>query len=607
MQKMKILFSNIIRLRDFLHRMDIKLIFFAMPAVLSLAVAFFEGLSVGLLIPIAKGIILMDFSFVKELPVLNFIIERLSSFFRISNTAIFVFLVTLVFSSVLLKSLFQYITSITVARIVRRFSHNMRISIIARMMDIGKLYFDKNSQGYLYNLSINFTDTVAQRVLLFHDTITHLFIFLSYTILMFIISWQLTIIIFCSLPLFYYFSMRLIKRIKDISSKYAISRGELSKKISNILSCIGLIKAYNAEEEEKKNFMLLSDEIRRLESSTDKKYYLLNPLYDIFMLLIILLLISAITFMVIKGKKDLSGFIIYLYVFRKMLLSFNILNNFTASIAEISGPLSEILKIFDDKEKFFIPEGNREFSGLKDRIEFRHLTFSYTREKEVLNNIIFSIEKGKITAIVGPSGAGKTTLINLIFRFYDCPPETIFIDGIDMRNYNLRSLREHMALVNQDVWLYNDTLKKNIVYAIKEKVSEDKLLDVVKRARLYDLVESLPDGLNTFVGDKGVKLSGGEKQRVAIARALLKNSEILIMDEATSSVDSRTERLIRESIEEVLRGRTTIVIAHRFSTIKNADKIIVIEDGRIAEEGSLDRLLANKSKFWEYWQEQRFY
>jgi len=198
-------------------------------------------------------------------------------------------------------------------------------------------------------------------------------------------------------------------------------------------------------------------------------------------------------------------------------------------------------------------------------------------------------------------------LINLILCFYECPPSSIFVDDCDIKEFTAKSLRKHTALVSQETLLFNDSLRANIVYGLHRDVSEEEFIEISKKARLYDFIMSLPDKLDTLIGDRGVMLSGGEKQRVSIARALLKKAEILILDEATSSLDTHTERLIQEAIDEAVKGRTTIVIAHRLSTIRNADKIIVIGNGRVAEEGSLNELLAKKGKFYEYWEEQKFF
>ena len=190
-------------------------------------------------------------------------------------------------------------------------------------------------------------------------------------------------------------------------------------------------------------------------------------------------------------------------------------------------------------------------------------------------------------------------------RYYNCPPDSILFDGKDVRDFTLPSYLEHIAIVSQETLLLHDTLGNNICYGLHD-VSEKRLQEVVERSRLTDFVAALPEGLDTLIGDRGVKLSGGEKQRVSIARALLKGADILILDEATSSLDSQTEKLIQDAIDDAITGRTAIVIAHRLSTIKHADKIVVIEDGRLVEQGNLDDLLAKKQKFYQLWEEQKF-
>jgi len=263
-------------------------------------------------------------------------------------------------------------------------------------------------------------------------------------------------------------------------------------------------------------------------------------------------------------------------------------------------------EILSNEDKFFVKGGTKEFKGLKEKIEIKNLTFSYVTGLPILNNASFSIEKGKMTAIVGPTGSGKTTIISLLIRFYEIPKSTIVIDGIDIKDFTLESLRKHMALVSQETLLFNDSLRKNIIYGLKRNVSEKELIEATKKARLYEFIKKLPEGFETTIGDRGVKLSGGEKQRLSIARALLKKVEILMLDEATSSLDSITEKMIQESIDEAVKGRTSIVIAHRLSTIKNADKIVFIENGEVIEQGKIKELLDKKGKFYEHWMQQKF-
>jgi len=299
---------------------------------------------------------------------------------------------------------------------------------------------------------------------------------------------------------------------------------------------------------------------------------------------------------------------VFFFVLKRCMWTFGFLNQLQVSFAAARGQVLEIMSVLDDHEKYFVPDGQVEFTGLKREIEFHHLNFSYPGHIQALKDITFSIDKGKMTAIVGSSGSGKTTLVHLIMRFYDSLPGSLKIDGVDIRDFSVASLHSKIALVSQDALLINASLRFNLTYGMNgEVVKEEKMNDILERARLSDFVKNLPMGLETEIGDRGIRLSGGEKQRVAIARAILHNPEILLLDEATSALDTQTEQLIQEAIDELIKDKTGIVVAHRLSTIQHADKVIVIEKGRMVEEGSLQMLLSSKGKFYEYWEAQKFY
>ena len=454
---------------------------------------------------------------------------------------------------------------------------------------------------------MNFTNMVAGEVRQLQGMLVAMFTLTVYLFLMFAISWKLTIGILFIFPILYYGFKMLIQRIKRTSKDAAFYQGQLSSKAFNMLSCLPLVKSYALEEKENREFGHLSDTAASLEFSLDKKYLLITPLQEIFMLMTMLVLVAIVAFLVVKHKAgDMSGFLVYFYILKKSASSIGFFGTFRGSLARIEGPIREILKVFDDNDKCFDIGGKKEFDGLQKEIRIDNLTFSYGRGIKALEDVSFSIPKGKMTAIVGPTGSGKTTIIHLLLRFYDCPPSTIFVDSVDIQKFTLESLRKRMALVSQETLLFNDTLRANITYGLDE-VSEEQLVDAVKKARLHAFIMKLPKGFDTLIGDRGVQLSGGEKQRVSIARAMLKSSEILILDEATSALDTRTEKLIQEAIERVAENKTVIAIAHRLSTIKNADKIVVVEYGRLIEKGLLQDLLARKEKFYQYWQEQKFY
>ena len=568
----------------------------------------FEGISIGLLIPAIKGILGGDFSFVGTKRILGSILHTFPQIFEGRNSNVFTLLVGLIFLAATAKNIFKYLSSVTTLFQVRRLTKHLRSLIYERYLSFGKLFFDRNSLGHLHQILISYSVQIGAELGQIHSALNNFFMLVVYLVIMFVISWKLTCLILISFPILYHSLQWLMRRISETSKAYAASYSEFGKKIYNALSCIPLVKAYTNEEKEQKWFLKANDSVERFECSMDKKRLLVNPFQEIILLCVVLLLVSAMAFLLFRERAgEISGYMVFFLVLKRSITSFGFFNDFIAHISAVMGPISEVLTIFDDKDKFFIPNGRVNFTGLRENIELCDLNFSYSEGRQVLRGVTLSIEKGKMTAIVGPSGSGKTTLTHLLLRFYDSSPGAIKIDDADIRDFTLESLRSKMAFVSQETFLFNASLRLNLAYGLDGTVTQEEIVEAVKKARLYDFIARLPEGFETEIGDRGVQLSGGEKQRVAIARALLKKADILLLDEATSALDSRTEKMVQESLDELTRDKTTIVVAHRLSTIRHAHNIVVLEDGRVVEQGSLTALLGQKGKFYQYWQEQKFY
>ncbi len=581
--------------------------YLGIPVALSLAAAAFEGVSLGLLVPILNGFLQQDYSFITQVPGLRWGLSLLPASLTGTDRTLFATLMGFFLISVLLKNALKYASGVSMGYFTSRALHHLRKVVFGRFLSFGKLYFDRTSVGHNATVLSQFTENVLMPLHTINTFVNSIFSLVVYLFVMSRISWQLTVFAFPLFGFLFFIVRKAIKEIRHISQSMAGRSGDMGKIAIEILSTMPLVKSYSSENREQKRYADVSDMQAKLNFRSVQLKELILPMQETITLVCSIILFAGMLYLLVQqgGDADPTSFIVYFYVVLNASTKFGILTGFRGVLANAAGPADELLKIFDDGDKSFVPDGTKAFPGLKDRIEFKNLTFGYPGREGVLKNVSLSIPKGDMVAIVGATGSGKTTLIHLITRLYDCPPGTLFIDGTDIRDWTLASLHEHTAIVSQETLLIHDTLRNNIAYGLNG-VTDERIREVVTQARLDDFVSKLPQGLETLVGDRGVKLSGGEKQRVSIARALLKGAEILILDEATSALDSQTEKLIQEAIDDAVRGRTAIVIAHRLSTIQHANKIVVLDEGKLAEEGKLQELLDKKGRFHRLWEDQKF-
>lgn len=421
--------------------------------------------------------------------------------------------------------------------------------------------------------------------------ISMIMIFGSFIILM-NIEWRLTLIIFFFIPFIFIFavwkSLRMRKKFRTVKEKIAV----VNSQIENSLSGIRVSKAFANEEFEEEKFQHGNMTFRLSRTDAFKTMAEFYSTIYLFMNLLTLVTIAFGGYFVFLDRisyGDLLAFILYISFFLEPLKK---LTNFAEQYQNgMSGfeRFSELMKI---EPKIKNIENPKIMSDVKGDISIENVSFSYedNEENKVLKDVNIRIDAGKTVALVGPSGGGKTTLCHLIPRFYDVTGGEIKIDGENIKDFSIKSLRSHIGLVQQNVFLFTGTIRENIIYGNLDATDEE-MIEAAKNASIHEFITSLPEGYDTFIGERGVKLSGGQKQRLSIARVFLKNPPILILDEATSALDNATEIVIQESLERLSKGRTVLVIAHRLSTIKNADEIIVINDSGIQEQGTHDQLL----------------
>lgn len=599
--------SAIRKILFLLRGIHLPLCYIVLPVLLGLAAAAFEGVGVGLLIPILNGFLQKSFAFVIDAPYIGPVFHLLPESILQNDRLLFgVFLAVFVVLYIL-RSILRYFSAISMVYLAVRSIHHLRKVLFGKYLSFGKQFFDTTNVGHHATLLIDFTKVALGPLFYVDRQMNALFSLCVYLVIMLTISWRLTLI---ALPLFVLLHLvirAMIVHIRALSGSITDRGSDLGKKSVEILSTIPLVKSYGTERQEQQHYTGISEAMSRLDFHSRIFQELLLPLQEVITLLVATtIIVGSLTLFGREQVASAPALVVYFYVIMKASSKFGVLSGLRGRLAAANGSLDAVLEIFDERGKFFVSGGRREFGGLHRAIECRSLTFEYSKDRQVLRQVSCTMERGKMTAIVGPTGAGKSTLIHLLMRYYDCPPGAIFIDGIDIREFTLDSYLAQVALVSQETLLLHESLRNNITYGLKREVFEEELVRVLDQSRLTDFIAKLPQGLATLIGDRGVRLSGGEKQRVSIARALLKNASILILDEATSSLDSQTEKLIQEAIDEAVHGRTSIVIAHRLSTIRNADKIIVLEDGRAVEEGALEELLAKRGLFFTLWEEQKF-
>lgn len=472
-----------------------------------------------------------------------------------------------------------------------RMQYDMRRDIFRHLQELPFSYFDNNKTGHLMSRIVNDLQEVSE---LAHHGPEDLFISLVMLVGSFIIlstiNFKLTIIIFSFIPILILFAVK--KRVKmaaafkDVRKKIA----NVNSQLENSISGIRVSKSFTNEDYEMDKF---NDGNNQFKESREAAYKTMAEFgsgirFMLDILKVIVIFFGGIfVYKEIINAGDLVAYLLYISLFMQPI------RRLTAFVEQYQSGMAgferfvEIMNIEPDiKDK----ENAVELKNVEGNIEFKNVGFKYNDKKSILSNLNMKIEKGKTFALVGPSGAGKTTLCNLIPRFYEITEGQILIDNIDIRDVTLKSLRENIGIVQQDVFLFTGTIKENILYG-NPNASDEEIMEAAKNASIHDFIMSLPNGYDTYVGERGVKLSGGQKQRISIARVFLKNPPILILDEATSALDNETELMIQASLEKLAKGRTTIVVAHRLSTIKNADKIIVLTEKGIEEQGNHEELM----------------
>lgn len=497
----------------------------------------------------------------------------------------------------LAKGISTYMQEIKMSKIGIDMVKNMQVSLFSHLMKLDLNFFNNRSSGDLLNHFIGDVNIVKEAMLngvtsLIRDTCTVIVMIF----LMFYKNFEMALVTFILFPIAFYPLVYFGKKVRFMTAKQQMSAGGLYGTLTQSFRGIKIIKSYCIEDKEDKKIDYNASIMANISYNMNKINSMLSPLMEFFGGVAVAATLSYGGFRIMQGKLTVGGFMVFLFA---IVAAYKPLKNLAGLNVRVQmgiAALDRLFALFEAKPSIVDKEKALDLEIKDGKIEVKDVSFSYVSGKEVLHNINFVAEPNKVTAIVGASGSGKSTLISLLLRFYDVQSGGIFIDGTDIRDIKIESLRKNIGLVSQDVVLFDDTIKNNIIFG-KDNVKDEEVEEVARKAAAHNFIMQKEHQYDARVGESGNQLSGGQKQMISIARAMLKNAPILLLDEATSSLDSRSENMVQESLEKLMEGRTTIVIAHRLSTIVNADKIYVFENGRIVEEGTHGDLLQQNNYY----------
>ena len=573
-----------------------------MSIILGFSGALFNGVGTTLVVPLLLGFLGQDAVDLQGGPP---IIKKIFAYFGADGQQNLVLMIGIVFLAIVLKNIANYANALVATALSRKLVNSIRKEGLRLLLGVDLDFFAKVKLGDIINRISQEIGRTASAIKIGIDIFTKAITVLVFVGILLTISWQLTIAATLLLFVVALINQFYIRRAKSFGKVLSDKSRGYSTALLEIMTGIRLIKSVSNEQNEYQRIETVIDEREKADFQSQANFAILSPINEVTGLLAIL----AIVFIgatVLQSSLVQDGglseaqkqqtlstlLLIYLYTLSRLIPIVSQLNGQRSKFANLS-PSAEIVQDFLRRDnKPFMTNGEKIYHKLTKKITVEDVYFNYPGHEDlVLQGVNLAVSKGTTLALVGSSGAGKSTLVDLIPRFYDPVQGTIKIDGEDLKNYDISSLRQAMGIVSQDTFLFNRTVRYNIAYGLKD-VKEEDIIIAAKRANAFEFITKLPQGFDTEIGDRGVMLSGGQRQRLAIARALLRDPDILILDEATSALDTLSERLVQEAIDELCRDRTTIVIAHRLSTVQKAHQIAVMDQGRVVEVGTHQELLS---------------
>ena len=513
-------------------------------------------------------------------------------------------LAIIVFGLMILRGLSSFISTYGLSWVSGKVIMELRRRLFSHMMAMPVSFFDQQSTGSLLSRITYDTEQVASASSNALVTVVRegAYIIGLFSV-MFYYSWQLSVILIVLAPIVASVIRLVSRRFRDISKNMQNTMGSVTASAEQMLKGHREVRIFGGQKLEAERFNRVSNQMRQQGMRMTAASAISDPLVQLIASLAVSFVLFAASFPTVMHTLSAGTFTVVFSSMFALMKPLKSLTNVNAQFQRGMAACQTLFAILDmEQEK---DQGSLLIKRVNGEIEFRNVTFTYpTKDTPVLKNISFKINAGKTVALVGRSGSGKSTIANLLTRFYDIPEGHILLDGHDLYTYELSSLRQQVGLVSQNVHLFNDTIANNIAYACGNKYSREDIEKVAKMAHAMDFIEKMDNGLDTLIGENGVLLSGGQRQRIAIARALLRDNPILIIDEATSALDTESERAIQSALDELQKNRTSLVIAHRLSTIEKADEILVVDEGQIIERGHHKDLLVKEGAYAQLYRMQ---
>lgn len=508
------------------------------------------------------------------------------------------FTVGLVLLTFLLKNLANYLALQNLTKLKNGVLRDMREKMFSKIISLPVSYYSEKRKGDVMARMLGDVNEIQNSFFMILELIVKEPLTIIFSLGMMIsISWKLTIFVFIFIPISGLVISKIGKSLKATSTKAQQENGYLISITEETLSGLKVVKGYNAENFFSKTFNGSINRLYQLTNAIAKKNNLASPLSEFMGIVVIgVLLVYGGNLVLVDGSLKGSQFITYIGLAYNILTPAKAISKASYQVKNGMAAAERVFEVIETPNVIRDTETSKDFKSFEDKISIKNVTFSYDNERTILKDFSLDIPKGKTVALVGQSGSGKSTIANLLMRFYDVEQGTIAIDGTNIKDIKLVSLRDQLGLVTQDSIMFNGSIADNVKIG-KQNATDEEVIDALKIANAYEFVQNLPQGIHTNIGDAGGKLSGGQKQRISIARAVLKNPPIMVLDEATSALDTESERLVQDALEKMMANRTSVVIAHRLSTIQKADVIVVMNRGEIAEQGTHDELLAKNGTY----------